>query len=516
MEAFDVIVAGSGPTGMMLAHELSLAGVRVAILEKSAERSDISRAFTMQPRTAEVLDLRGLLRDVHQRALATVPDGHFGGLPVKLKYDSWWTRHPYVVGIGQAEVEALIEQRLAQRGLNVRYGHEVTGLRQDTGGVTVEAQGPGGPLRFRSRYLIGCDGGRSVIRKQLGIGFPGTEPSQWGIVADVMLERTEESVPRRWASNTEMFGSRASMGRLVVMIPLDVKRGAYRMGVIDANPEARPADRDAPVTIPEVEAILRTQYGPDIKVAQVNWASRYTDASRQAEQYRMGRAFLAGDAAHIHTPASGQGMNLGIQDAMNLGWKLASAINGWTGEALLDSYHDERHPVAAQVLEHTRAQSLFQIPTEDPKVIALRNIFIDVMKVPGVVHHLAGLISGFGIRYPMAGADDAAAHPLLGMRMPDLELIMSDASRCWFSDMMNGARGLLLTGSSAHAEVAGSWSDRIDIVPVAILPLPGGRADAVLIRADGYICWIAPADGGPASAALPDVLEQWFGHPARQ
>ncbi|MGX5207219.1 FAD-dependent monooxygenase [Streptomyces violaceus] len=500
MEKTDVVVVGSGPTGLLLAAELALAGVDVVVLEKLPQRSGMKKALNLQPRSAEVLDLRGLLDDAQRRSIVTVHDGHFAGLSVPLRYDGWSTRYPYQVGIPQAQVEEVLEGRiLANHGIRVRYGHELVGLTQDDAGVTATVRGPQGDEQaLRAAYVAGCDGGRSTVRKLLGLGFPGVDAQAFGVVADVVLARTTEAVPTEWGSTVDLFSRPGPPGHMAILLPLG-ESGEYWMVIM--GPDA-PESRDATVSKAELEAGLRRFFGDELEIAEVGLASRFTDTSRQADQYRAGRVLLAGDAAHIHIPVGGQGMNLGIQDAMNLGWKLAAEVRGQAPEGLLDSYHAERHPVAARVLENTRAQGLLMFARENPAVAALRQVLVGLMELPEANRHIAGMISGLGLRYPMA--DAGSSHELLGSRMPDVRL----ADGRWASELLHTARGVLLTTDSAFVDAARPWADRVDAVLLQEIPLPGERADALLVRPDGYVCWAAP------DKDLEAALTTWFGTPA--
>ncbi|GAA2386626.1 FAD-dependent monooxygenase [Streptomyces coeruleofuscus] len=503
MEKTEVVVVGSGPTGLLLAAELALAGVDVVVLDKLPERRVQAKALNLQPRTAEVLDLRGLLDDAHERAIATVAEGHFARLPVPLRYDGWSARRPYQVGIPQARVEELLEERLLSHGTRVRYGHELVGLVQDSTGVTATVRVPNGDERtLRAAYLAACDGGRSTVRKLLGVPFPGTDARAFGIVADVVLGQTSAEVPTRWTSTAKLFAHTAPAGQVTALIPLD-EPGHYQLFTI--GPDIRPESREAPVSKAELETALRISYGEEAEITEVRQATRFTDASRQVERYRVGRVLLAGDAAHIHLLAGAQGMNLGIQDAMNLGWKLAAEVLGRAPEGLLDSYHAERHPVAAEVLENTRAQGLFMFAKEDPGVDALRGLFTELLALPQVNRYLAGRISGLGIRYPMDGADTGPSHELLGARMPDIQL----ADDVWAGELLHTGCGVLLTVDSAFVDAARPWSDRVEAVLLPEIPLTGEGADALLIRPDGYVCWTAPA-----KSDLETALTTWFGTPA--
>ncbi|MEV6828419.1 FAD-dependent monooxygenase [Amycolatopsis sp. NPDC051102] len=400
----EVVIAGAGPTGLMLANELALAGVDTSVLERMHERTGLSKALNLQPRTAEVLDLRGLLGRAQDRSFATVADGHFAVIPVS--YAGWNTRHPYQLGIPQAEVEAALEERLAEQGVKVRRGHELTSVTQNATGVTVEA----GDLLIRAKYLVGCDGGRSTVRKALKMPFEGIEGQGHGVAADVLFARTPPGAPTQWRSMADMVTS-GSPGKFIGVIPL-AEPNLYRITFGDRL--NRPRNLRAEVTPDEVAKAVTERFGPEAKIAEIRWASRFSDDSRLAQNYRVGRIFLAGDAAHTHFPAGGQGLNMGIQDAMNLGWKLAATLHNQAPTTLLDTYEQERRPVAKQVLDNIAAQNAL-IPTT-PNQLALRALFRDLTEIPEVQHHLSGLISGLNIKY-----ETQDPHPAAGTRLPDIK-----------------------------------------------------------------------------------------------
>ncbi|WP_410594584.1 FAD-dependent monooxygenase [Amycolatopsis sp. lyj-23] len=454
----DVVVAGAGPTGLMLANELALAGVDVLVLERMHERTGLSKALNLQPRTAEVLDLRGLLGRAEDRSFATVADGHFAVIPVS--YAGWDTRHPYQLGIPQAEVEATLEERLNEQGVQVRRGHELTGFHQDDNGVTVTA----GDLRVRAQYLVGCDGGRSTVRKALKMPFEGIEGQGHGVAADVLFTETPPGAPTQWRSMANMVTS-ATPGKFVGVLPLP-EPNLYRITFGDRL--NRPPDLRAEVTRQEVEAAVTERFGPEAQIAEIRWASRFSDDSRLAANYRVNRVFLAGDAAHTHFPAGGQGLNLGIQDAMNLGWKLAAHIQNRATKTLLATYESERRPVAEQVLANIAAQNALTPTT--PNQLALRALFRDLTKIPEVQHHLSGLVSGLNIRYT---TEDP--HPAAGTRLPDFKLKKTHAST-----LFHKGNWVLLTKTtekSPHPQVL-----------VAQTPtLPHPNTERLLIRPDGYI-----------------------------
>jgi 2-polyprenyl-6-methoxyphenol hydroxylase-like FAD-dependent oxidoreductase len=474
----DVLVVGSGPTGLMLAGELALAGVRVTVLERLDQRTGQSKALNFQPRTAELLRLRGLLAGAERHAIAKVIDGHFSAIP--LTYHGWDTPYPYQVGIPQARVEQVLEERLAELGVKVSYGHELVDFTQDADGVEAVVRGPDGESALRVSYLVGCDGGRGAVRRKLGVGFPGYDGSGYGIVADVVLDDPPASIPVRWTSMRDMMGQAEQQEDFAGTIPLG-EPGLFRF--VCGNRRHRPEDMRAPVTDEEIVSRIRARHGDDVEVSEVRWASRFSDASRQVDQYRVGRVFLAGDAAHIHFPAGGQGMNLGVQDAMNLGWKLAAELNGWAPEGLLDTYHTERHAIGARVLDNVLAQNALTPGT--PESAALRRIFVRLMEFPEVNDYLAGMISGLDIRYDLEGEP----HPLLGARLPGAGEV----------GLLATGRGVLLTSNAEYADLA-RRHERVDVVETSDLP----DVDAVLVRPDGYICWVSP-DG------LESALARWFG-----
>ncbi len=491
----DVVIAGAGPTGLMLACELRLAGVDVTVVERLAERTGESRAGGIHSRTLEVLDQRGVL----DRFLALGKQervGHFSGL--YLEFDESESRHPYPLTILQPVIERLLEEWAAELGLRVRRSSEVTGLHQDEAGVTVELGTPAAePAELRARYLVGCDGGRSAVRKLSGIAFPGTPATMTSLIGDVELP----DLPDEYVWGRPGAGGHFSA--------IAFEPGWHRVITSEYD---HVADNDEPVTFEQLRDSLSRLAGTDYGMRNPRWVSRFNDTARQAAQYRKGRVLLAGDAAHIHFPAGGQGLNTGVQDAVNLGWKLASVVHGHAPESLLDSYHTERHPVGERVLHHTRAQAALSRP--DPQVEALREVFASLIVFDDVNRHLRTMLTALGVRYPTE-----VDHPLAGRRVPDADL-KTHHGTTRVHELLHAARPVLLDlrGSAVVAAAVEGWGDRVDFVEarceddrwtvpaVGEVPAPA----ALLIRPDGHVAWAA-GGGTPDTTTLQTALTTWFG-----
>ncbi|OOC55992.1 MULTISPECIES: rifampin monooxygenase [Nocardiopsis] len=471
----DVIIAGGGPTGLMLACELRLHDVRVVVLERLAEPTEQSRGQGLHARSVEVMDQRGLLDRFLAVSEKFQVGGFFGGI-VKPWPERLDTAHPYGVATPQPVTEKLLNERALELGTEIRRGREVVGLSQDGDGVTVElADG----TRLRSRYLVGCDGGRSVVRKRLGVGFPGEPSTVETLLGEMEVTEDPETIAAvvEEVRKTQLRFGLAPSG----------DEGLYRV-VVPAEGVAE--DRTAEPALDEFKQRLRAFAGTDFGVHSPRWLSRFGDATRQAEHYRVGRVLLAGDAAHTHPPTGGQGLNLGVQDAFNLGWKLAAAVDGWAPEGLLDSYHTERHPVGARVLDNTRAQ--ITLLGSEPGPTALRELFSKLMDFEEVNRYVTGLITAVDVRY-----DFGEGHELLGGRMRDVGL--KRGGRLY--ELTHGGRGLLLD-QTGRLSVEG-WADRVDhVVDVS------GELDApaVLLRPDGHVAWAGEEQGD-----LLDHLPRWFG-----
>jgi 2-polyprenyl-6-methoxyphenol hydroxylase-like FAD-dependent oxidoreductase len=485
-----VVIAGGGPTGLMLAAELALARVDVAIVERRANQDVAgSRAGGLHSRTIEVLDQRGVAERFLSRG-KVMQVGSFAMIPLDIS--DFPTRHNYGLALWQERIERLLAAWVGELAVPTYREREVTGFAQDDAGVDV-ALSDGRSMR--AKYLVGCDGGRSLVRKQAGIDFPGWDPSTSYLIAEV--EMTGEPALGIRRDDKGVHG----LGRL---------EDGKRVRVVSSEQPVRQGDA---ATLDDLRAALIAVYGTDYGVHNVTWISRFTDMARQAASYRAGRVLLAGDAAHVHSPSGGQGLNLGVQDAVNLGWKLAQVVHGTSPENLLDTYQVERHPIGARVLEHTMAQTALNRGDERTK--ALREILSDLLKMDEPRKRYAGMMSGLDIHY-----DLGTGHRLLGRRMPDLDVVTTSGPRRVYS-LLHDARPVLLNfGEPGALDLASSpWADRVQPVDGQYagaweLPVLGAvpAPTAVLIRPDGHVAWVA-ADG--TKQGLREALTTWFGGPDR-
>ena len=491
-----VVIAGGGPTGLMLAGELKLAGVDVAIVERRPSQ-DLpgSRAGGLHSRSIEVMDQRGIAdRFLAEGQVANL--GQFAG--VSLDISDFPTRHPYTLGLWQKHIERILAGWVDELEVPIYRALEVTGFAQDETGVDVELS-DGESLR--ARYLAGCDGGRSLIRKAAGIEFPGWDPTTSAMIAEVEMTEEPELGIRHDALGIHGLGR----------VEYEIVDG--EIVYADSGPvgvmltEAEVGATDDP-TLRDLSEGLIAVYGTDFGIHSPTFISRFTDMTRQAAAYRERRVLLAGDAAHVHAPDGGQGLNTGVQDAVNLGWKLAQVVNGTSAESLLDTYQAERHPVAARVLRTTMAYVALRRP--DERTQALRETIAEVLESDEARHRLAAMMFGLDVRY-----DLGEGHPLLGRRMPDLDLVTAEGPLRVYA-LLHDARPVLLNlGERGGFDVA-PWADRVQSVDARCdepweLPAIGAVAapSAVLVRPDGYVAWV----GDLTEAGLADALSTWFGPP---
>ncbi|WP_431038264.1 FAD-dependent monooxygenase [Streptomyces sp. P6-2-1] len=465
MEHPHVVIAGGGPTGLWLAAELRLSGTPVTVLEARSERDPHSKALTIHPRTLEILATRGALEPFLAEG-RRIPSGHFGGLDERMDFSVLDTPYPFTLALPQARTEELLEEYGRAAGAGIRRGHRVTGLAQDESGVSVAATGPEGPYTLRADYVVGCDGTRSTVREAAGIDFPGNDATTWGFLGDVVLDN-----PPREAVPTV---SGPAGGLMIVPMPGGIHR------IVGGDPDSTGTGYPGELTLDGLRATVTRIAGTDFGMRDPSWLSRFGNATRQAAAYRRGRVLLAGDAAHMHYPAGGVGLNVGIQDATNLGWKLAATVAGTAPAGLLDSYHSERHPVGADLLRSTRAQTALMnaYSAEGQDLRALLGQFIAT--VPEFSRNLAERLSALAVTYP----GPPHGHPLTGHRAPNIEL--SDSTDLF--TLLRAGRHVLLhfTGTaapSAISHVITHTAPRPD-------PRPAwSRVRAALIRPDGHVAW---------------------------
>jgi 2-polyprenyl-6-methoxyphenol hydroxylase-like FAD-dependent oxidoreductase len=484
MTEHAAMIAGGGPTGLMLAGELALAGVDVAIVERRAGQDLIgSRAGGLHARTIEVLDQRGIAdRFLSQGTVAQVA----GFSWIRLDISDFPTRHPYGLALRQNHIERILAGWVDELRVPIYRGREVTDIAQDDTGVDVQLSDG---QSLRAAYLVGCDGGRSLIRKAAGIEFPGWDPTTSNLIAEVEMDQEPEWGLRRDEKGVHAL-SRLEDGRVGVMVT-----------------EQHVGHTSEP-TLRDLSEALIAVYGTDYGIHSPAWISRFTDMTRQAASYRDRRVLLAGDAAHIHYPVGGQGLNIGVQDAVNMGWKLAQVVNQASPERLLDTYHAERHPVAARVLRNTMAQTALLRP--DERIEALRDTMSELLRMDEPRKRLAAMMSGLDIQY-----DLGEGHPLLGRRMPDLDLVTASGPLRVFA-LLHKARPVLLNLGEPGGFDITPWADRVQVIDATYgglweLPVLGAvtAPTAVLIRPDGHVAWV----GDGTYMGLPDALTTWFGPP---
>jgi 2-polyprenyl-6-methoxyphenol hydroxylase-like FAD-dependent oxidoreductase len=496
MTEHAVVIAGGGPTGLMLAAELALAKVDVAIVERRATwELPGSRAGGLHSRTIEVFDQRGIAdRFLSEGQVAQVAG--FGD--TRLDISEFPTRHPYGLGLWQNHIERILAGWVDELDVTIYRGREVTGFAQDDTGVDVELSDG---QKLRAGYLVGCDGGRSLIRKLAGIEFPGWDPTTSSLIGEVEMAEEPELGMREDARGLHGLGKveyEIRDGEVVWKAG-----GSVRVMVTEEHVGAtvEPTLRDLS------EGVIAV-YGTDYGIHSPTWISRFTDMTRQAAAYRDGRVLLAGDAAHVHSPVGGQGLNIGVQDAVNLGWKLAQVVKKTSPDSLLDTYHAERHPVAARVLRNTMAQTALRRP--DDRTKALRDTVSELLSTEEPRERFAAMMAGLDVHY-----DLGEGHPLLGRRMPDLDLVTGDGPLRVFT-LLHDARPVLLNLGEPGGFDITPWADRVQLVDAQYdgpweLPALGEvtAPTAVLIRPDGYVAWV----GDLGQLGLADALTTWFGPP---
>ena len=494
---YEVVIAGGGPTGLMLAGELALAGVDVAIVERRASQ-DLpgSRAGGLSSRTIEVLDQRGIAdRFLAEGQVAQVA----GFAATRLDISDFPTRHNYGLALWQKHIERILAGWVRELKVPIHYGKEVTGFTQDDTGVDV-ALSDGQAMR--AQYLVGCDGGRSLVRREAGIDFPGWDPTTSALLAQVEMTEEPETGIRRTPSGMHAIGK----------VDYEIKDGevVYKPGGTVGVMLTESHVGTSEPTLRDLSEGLIAVYGTDYGIHSPTWITRFTDVTRQAATYRDRRVLLAGDAAHVHSPVGGQGLNSGVQDAVNLGWKLAEVVHRTAPESLLDTYHAERHPVAARVLKNTMAQVALMHRT-DERTNALRDTVSELLSMDEPRKRFAAMMSGLDIHY-----DLGEGHPLLGRRVPDLDLVAADGPLRVFS-LLHDARPVLINLGEPGGFDITPWADRVELIEAKYdgaweLPAIGAVAapKAVLIRPDGYVAWV----GEETQEGLGDALTTWFGPPA--
>jgi 2-polyprenyl-6-methoxyphenol hydroxylase-like FAD-dependent oxidoreductase len=495
MTEHAVVIAGGGPTGLMLAGELALAGVDVAIVERRPSQ-DLpgSRAGGLHARTIEVLDQRGIAdRFLSEGQVAQVAG--FAGIPLDIS--DFPTRHNYGLGLWQNHIERILAGWVDELEVPNYREREVTGLAQDDAGVDVEVSDG---RSLRAEYFVGCDGGRSVVRKAAGIEFPGWDPTTSSLIAQVEMSEEPELGIRRTPSGMHALGK----------VDYEIRDGEVvygKGGTVGVMLTESHVGTSEP-TLRDLSEALIAVYGTDYGIHSPTFISRFTDMTRQAAAYRKGRVLLAGDAAHVHAPDGGQGLQIGVQDAVNLGWKLAQVVKRTSPESLLDTYHAERHPVGARVLRITMAQVALRRP--DDRTNALRDMLSELLSLDEARRRLAAEMSGLGVHY-----DLGEGHPLLGRRMPDLDLVTANGPLRVFT-LLHDARPVLLNLGEPGGFDITPWADRIQLIDakyVGMWELPAIGAvtapAAVLIRPDGYVAWV----GDLTQLGLADALTTWFGPP---
>jgi 2-polyprenyl-6-methoxyphenol hydroxylase-like FAD-dependent oxidoreductase len=524
----DVVIVGGGPTGLMLAAELRLGGASPVVLERLPEISQIPKGNGLIGQIVPTLEYRGLAGRFRAEATFTGPVPQFAFGSLQLDFSRLGRSPLDVMAIPQRKLEQVLDEWLRDLGGSVRRGHEVTGLSgpEDGRPVTLDVRGPDGGYQVRARYLVGCDGARSLVRKQAGIGFPGVTSSEISRIGRV-------SLPTVRIAGGGAQADVPGVGRVPLMVTSQTPRGAYSLAPLTSldksaapgtfifftreDGSSAPDGPDAPMSLDELRESARRVLGADLPMTDPQWLTRTVGNSRQADRYRAGPVLLAGDAAHIF--GAGGSLNVGLLDAVNLGWKLAAQVAGWAPEGLLDSYHAERHLAGQRAILQTRAQRALSAGGE--YAAALRELFGELMQFAEPLRHVGTIMEGSDVRYEMP-AGRAGPHPLAGRLAPDLRL-ETGGRVTRVAELVQSARGVLLdlsdpggalTANGALAGVAAGWPGRVGVTtarPVA----PPAPAAAMLIRPDGYVAWAAGPDAGNLAGGLPEALRTWFGEPER-
>ena len=487
----DVVIIGGGPNGLLLATELALGGVHATVLEQHVERPTTPKANGLVGRVVQAMDYRGL----HERLgggprPARMPAFQFGAVALDLSDVDL-----FVLPIPQLRLEQVLAERAAELGVTVHKGHTLAGITQDDDHVTAEVQGPQGKYALTTRYLVGADGGRSVVRKEAGIDFPGitddtfvTRGGQVRIDAPVAVGNGDLDVPGLGRLRPATF-TRTETGLFAYGM---FQPGLYNVLAIEWGTEPSTDTEDIPLA--ELGDAIKRVLGAGLPMREPTSTRRLAGVnSRQATHYRRGRVLLAGDAAHVHSGIGGPGLNLGMQDVLNLGWKLAATVRGWAPAGLLNTYESERHPVGERVIMQTRAQMALAEP--GPNITAVRQLLTELFEYPGTRRHVGELMSGAETSYPTT-----SAHPLAGRWLPDLAL--GNGKRV--AELMRAARPVLLDLGGVDVSAAAEWAGRVDVVTTTA----DLGAGAVLVRPDGYVAW-----AGDDGTGLRDALHTWFGAP---